>query len=61
MTNVDFRQTFPLRYSVNAEEISRWLRTVPPVARISVNVSKGDRNEGDSYSLTATWNGPVDD
>lgn len=61
MTKVDIRQTTHLKFSTSAEEISRWLRTVPPVARISVNRHAGDRGEVDSFSLTASWTGDVDE
>ena len=62
MTTIDHRQKMQLeRPHATAEQITAWLRTVPPVARITVEVIHGDRPfDPSSTALIATWTAPVE-
>lgn len=54
----DHRVTANLQFNASAEDLIAWLSQFPGKARISAQQHAGDRNEGPTYSLTASWHDP---
>lgn len=52
-------KTATINGQLKAAELSNWLESVPPNADIRINTHRGDRNEGDYHTVTATWRAHV--
>lgn len=49
-------QRVTLGVNTTVAELKTWLNTIPPQAKVSVDISKGDRPYGsDTTTMEATW------
>lgn len=63
MPEVDFTQKFVMtRHPVTAEDVTRWLKSVPPMSRLTLEVDPDAHPQAYSNGrIIARWSGNIDD